>query len=125
MSSGVLVLPPLKELEELLCSPLLKETHKGTLHSLQLVTWDLRDLSLTIDKAAGDLLELQVTSYVGVDEDLRELAGCNDELGDEVDSVVAVASKLLRGRLVWPELAVKLTRMVSCRSSRRDRRHGY
>ena len=108
MGSRVLVLPVLQELEELLRSPLLKETHERTPHSLHLVTGDLRDLAITVDKAAGDLLELEVAGDIGVDKNAREFSGGNDELGNEIDGVVAIAAEVLRSRLVGPELAVKL-----------------
>ena len=110
MGSRVLILPPLKELEELLCPPLLKQTHERTANSLHLVTWDLGNLAITVDEAARDLLELQVTSDVGVHEDLGELAGRDNELRNEVDGVVAVASELGGRCLVRPELAVQLSR---------------
>lgn len=112
MSSGIIVPPPLKKLEELLCPPLLKQAHERATDGLHLVTWDLGNLAITIDEAARDLLELKVASDVGVDEDLGQLARGDDELRDEVNRVVTVASKLGRRRLVWPELAVQLLRNV-------------
>ena len=108
MGSRVLVLPVLQELEELLRSPLLKETHERTPHSLHLVTGDLRDLAITVDEAASDLLELEIPSDFGVYEDLGELARRDDELGDEIYGVVAVAAELGRWGLLIPELAIKL-----------------
>ena len=109
MGSRVLVLPVLQELEELLRSPLLKETHERTPHSLHLVTGNLRDLAITVDEAASDLLELKVASDFGVDEDLRELARRDDELGDEIHGVVAVTTELGGRGLLIPELAIELT----------------
>ena len=108
VGSGVLVLPVLEELEELLGSPLLEEAHTWTLDRLDLIAGNLRDLALTVDKAASDLLELEVTSDFSVDENSRELARSDDEFGDEIDSVVAVATKVLRRRGAIPELAVEL-----------------
>ena len=108
MSRRVVILPGLEELEELLCPPLLKETHKWTLHGLHLSRRDLRDLAITIDEAASDLLELKVASDFGMDEDLRELARRDDELGDEIHGVVAVTTELGGRGLLIPELAIKL-----------------
>ena len=108
MSSGILVLPPLKELEELLRATLLEQTHERAADSLHLVTWDFGDLAIPVDEAARDLLELEVARHVRVHEDARELAGRDDELGDEVHRVVAVAPQLGRRGLVRPELAVEL-----------------
>ena len=108
MSGRVFILPALQELEELLGAPLLKETHKRTLHGLHLVTGDLRDLAIAVHKATCDLFELEVTSDVGVDKDLSELSRGDDELGNKVNSVISVASKLRRRALVWSELAVQL-----------------
>lgn len=108
MSSRVFVLPALKELEELLRPPLLKEAHERALKCLYLVTGDLRDLAVTVDEATSDLLELKVTRDISVDEDLSELSGSDDKLGNEVNGVVSVTSKLRRRALVWPELAIQL-----------------
>ena len=58
MGSRVLVFPSLKELEELLRTPLLKNTHEGTADGLHLITGNLGDLAITVDKAASNLLEL-------------------------------------------------------------------
>jgi hypothetical protein len=108
VSSGVLIFPPLKKLEELLGPPLLKETHEGTADCLHLVTRDLRDLAVTVDKAASDLLELKVPGDIGMDEDLGELSRRDDELGDQVNSIVTIPSKLLWDGLIRPKLAVEL-----------------
>ena len=43
-----------------------------------------------------------------MDENARELSRGDDELGNEIDGIVAIAAEVLRGRLVGPELAVKL-----------------
>ena len=70
MSSWIFVPPALQELEEFLRPSLFKQTHERTLHSFHLCTRYFRDLAITINKAASDLLELQVTCHVGVNEDL-------------------------------------------------------
>ena len=108
MGSGILILPALQELEELLGSPLLEEAHKWTFDRLNLIAGNLRDLALTVDKAASDLLELEVTGDIGVDEDASELSRGDDELGNEIDGVVAVAAEVLGDSLIGPELAVEL-----------------
>ena len=108
MRSRVLVLPALQELEELLRSPLLEETHKGAPDRLHLRAGHLGDLAIAVDEAARDLLKLEVARHVRVHEDARQLARRDDELRDEVHRVVAVAPQLGRRRLVGPELAVEL-----------------
>ena len=108
MRGGILIFPSLKELEELLRAPLLKETHEGAADGLHLVTGDLGDLAVAVDIAASDLLELKVTSDVGMNQDLRELPRRNDELGDKVNSVVAVPSEFSGRCSVRPELAIQL-----------------
>ena len=108
MSSRVLVLPALQELEELLRPPLLEETHERALDSLHLRARHLGDLAIAVHKAARDLLELKVPSDIGVDENLGQFTGCDDELGDQVHRVVAIPAKICWGRLVWPELAIEL-----------------
>ena len=104
----VAVLPVLEELEEFLCPPLLKETHEGALDGLHLRAGDLGDLAITVDVTAGDLLELEVARHIGVDKDAGELARRDDELGNEIDSVVTVAAEVLGHSLVGSELAVQL-----------------
>jgi hypothetical protein len=74
VGSGIVVFPALQELEELLSAALLKEAHQGAPNSLHLRTRDLGDASIAIDEAARDLLELEITSDVGVDEDLGQLS---------------------------------------------------
>lgn len=108
MRGRILIFPPLKELEELLRTSLLEETHERAADGLHFVTWDLGNLAVAIHEATSDLLELQVPSDVGVNEDLGELARRDDELGNEIDSIVAIPSKLLWDRLIRPELAVQL-----------------
>ena len=108
MCSGVIVPPALEELEELLCPPLLKETHKWTLHGLHLRTGDLADLAIAVDEATCNLLELEVTSDISVNEDLGQFTRCDDELGDKVNSVVAVPSEFSGRCSVRPELAIQL-----------------
>ena len=108
MSSRILILPVLQELEELLRPPLLKKTHKWALDRLHFRAGHLGDLTIAVDKAAGDLLELEVAGDIGVNENARKFSRGNDELGNEIDGIVAIAAEVLRGRLVGPELAVKL-----------------
>ena len=67
------------------------------------------DLAITVDEAASDLLELEIPSDFGVYKDLGELARRDDELGDEIYGVVAVAAELGRWGLLIPELAIELT----------------
>ena len=114
MSRRVVILPGLKELEELLCPPLLKETHKWALHRLHLRAGDLADLAIAVDEATCNLLELEVTRHVGMDEDASELARSDDEFGDEIDSVVAVATKVSGNGLIGAELAVELDSIHAC-----------
>jgi hypothetical protein len=56
------------------------------------------------------LLELKVTGHVGVDEDLGKFTGGDDELGDKVDCVVAVATELCWGLIGSLEVTVKLSK---------------
>lgn len=112
VSSGIIVLPVLKEFKELLCATLLKETHERATDSLHLRTGDLRDLAVTEHEGASDLLELEVARNIGVDEDLGELARCNDKLGYKVHGVVAVTAELSWRSLVGAELAVQLDTVV-------------
>lgn len=74
VGSGIIVFPALQELEELLSAALFEEAHQGAPDSLHLRARNLGDASIAIDKAACDLLELEITGDVGVDEDLGQLS---------------------------------------------------
>ncbi len=56
------------------------------------------------------MLELKVTGDVGVDEDLGEFTRGDDELRDQVDCVVAVATELFWGLIRSLEVTVKLSK---------------
>jgi len=45
-----------------------------------------------------------------VHEDLREFSGRDDELWDEIDSVIPVTTKLSGRRLIPPELSIELSK---------------
>ena len=108
MGSRVLILPALKELEELLRPPLLKQTHEGTLHRLHLRAGNLGDFAIAEDETARDLLELEVPNDIGVDKDLGKFTRGNDELGDEIDGIVPIPAEIRRWGLVRTEFAVEL-----------------
>ena len=74
MSSRVLVLPALQELEELLRPPLLEETHERALDGLHFRARHLGDLAIAVHETTSDLLELQVASDVGVDENTGQFS---------------------------------------------------
>ena len=108
MSCRVLVLPVLKELKELLRTTLLKQAHKGAPDRLHLRAGHLRDFAVAVHKAAGDLLELEVPRNIGVNQNASEFSGRDDELGDEVDGIVAIAPEFSRRGLVGSEVTVEL-----------------
>ena len=56
------------------------------------------------------MLEFKVTGDIGVDEDFGEFTGGNDELGDQVDCVVAVATELCWRLSRSLEVTVKLSK---------------
>lgn len=82
---GVVVLPILKEFEELLRPPLLKDTHEARPEGLHLGRGHLGNSAVTVDERARDLAKLEVPEDVGVDQNLGELARGNNELGNQVD----------------------------------------
>jgi hypothetical protein len=90
----ILVIPILQELEEFLRATLFKNTHQWAFDCLHLRAGNLRDLAVTIDEAARDLLELEITCDISMHEDLREFSGCYDELWDEIDGIIPVTTKL-------------------------------
>lgn len=85
MRNRIIVPPVLQKLKELLGPPLLEQPHQAASHGLHLGRGHLGDAPVPVDEGSCDLLELEVSEDVGVDEDLCELSRCEDELGDEVD----------------------------------------
>ena len=118
MSRRIVIFPSLKELEELLRPPLLKQAHKWAPHGFYLVARHFGDLALAIDVAARDLLELQVASNVSVHQDLCELSRGNNKLRNKVYGIITVASKLSRWFLAGSELAIQLVRKKRAWSSK-------
>jgi hypothetical protein len=104
----VIVLPVLQKLKELFRPPFLKQTHERTLDGLHLCARHLGDPAITVHEASSDLLELEVASYVGMHKDFSEFSGCNDELWNEINGIVAVTTELGRRGLIWSEFAVQL-----------------
>ena len=109
MGSRIFVLPVLQELEEFLRATLFEKTHQGALHCLHFGAGDLGDLAITVDKASGDLLKLEVASDISMHEDLRKFSGCDDELRNEVDGVISITTEISRGRLIPAEFTVELS----------------
>lgn len=110
MGCRVIVFPILEEGKEVSSPPLFKEAHQGRFQCLRFCRGYLGDFAISVDVRAGDLLELKVTGDVSVDEDLGKFTRGDDELGDQVDCVVAVATEL-RWRLIRSlEVTVKLSK---------------
>jgi len=108
---GRIFIPPsLKEFEKLLGPPLLKQTHKRAFNSFNLGAGDFGDSAIAVNEATGDLLELKVSGYIGVNQDLCKLARSYDKLWNEVDGIVFVTPEFSGRRLIGPKLAVKLRR---------------
>lgn len=81
MSRRIIVLPSLEELKELLGPSLLKDAHEVAPERLHLGRGYLGDPTVSVDKRARDLLELEISEDVGVDEDFGEFTRGDDELG--------------------------------------------
>ena len=113
MGCGIIILPVLQELEELLCPAFLEQAHERTLDRLHLSTWYFGDPAVTENETARDLLELEVASNIGMNEDPGKFSRGDNELGDEIDSVIPVASEFSGWGLVRAELAVELARTTS------------
>jgi hypothetical protein len=45
-----------------------------------------------------------------VHEDLREFSGCDDELWDEIDSIIPITTEPCGGRLICAEFSIELSR---------------
>jgi hypothetical protein len=104
----IFVLPVLQEFEEFLRTALFKKTHQWAFDCLHLGAGNLRDLAVTIDETARDLLEFEITCDIRVHEDLREFSGCYDKLRDEIDGIIPVTTKLTGRSLITTEFSIKL-----------------
>lgn len=109
LMGGRIIIPPvLQEFEEFLCTALFKEAHQWAFDCLHLGAGNFRDLSITVDEAPRDLLELEITSDIGVHQDLRELSGCYDKLGDKIDGIIPVTTKVRGRSLITTEFSIEL-----------------
>lgn len=108
MRGRIFFLPVLQELEEPFRSALLEYAHERALDGLHLRARHLGDAAIAVDEAARDLLELEVACDIGMHEDLGQFTRGDDELGDQVYGVVAVAAQLPRRLLARTELSVQL-----------------
>jgi hypothetical protein len=95
MGGRIVVLPVLQKHEERPRPSLLEQAHQAAPQRLALVRRDLVDPSIAVDVGAGDLLELEVSDDVGVDEHSGECPAGQDELGDQVDGIVTVTTEVV------------------------------
>ena len=132
MRLGVVHIEGADPLDEALHAALLKDAHERGAQSLSGIGRDLGDGGLgalaLLDEAAGDLPELEVAGDVGGDEDVGQLAGGHEELGDQVDVPVVGTAVLLPRLFAGVEVAILLeelyaghTRLVSVDRGRADR----
>lgn len=99
-------------LDEALHAALLEDAHQGGLEGLASIRGDLGDSGLgagtLLHKAPCDLLELEVSGDIGGDEDVGQLAGGHEELGDQVDVPVVRATVFLPWLVALAVVAVLL-----------------
>lgn len=117
MSGGIVVLPVLQELEELLCSSLLEKAHQRGFDGFHLSGGDLGDSSIPVDEASGDLFEFEVSGDLCVDQDLCEFTRSDDELWYEIDVIIPVSAELGGYVLVRTEFAVELGEIGTTKSN--------
>jgi hypothetical protein len=95
----VILLVCADELQELLCSSLLEQTHQRTAESLRGIRGDLCDVGLvagaSLDVTASNLLEFEVSGDIGRDENVGEFSVGHEEFGNEIDVPVVGAAVLL------------------------------
>lgn len=112
MRGGILDVKGADPLDEGLHPPLLKNAHQGRLEGLGGIGGDLGHSGLgpsaLLHEAPRNLLELEIPSHVGRNEDVGELARRHEELGDEVDVPVVGAAVFLPWLLSLLEVAVLL-----------------
>lgn len=105
-------------LHEFLCSSLFKEAHKGRSQGFGGAGGDFCDsgsgaLSL-LDVTASYLSELEVSCYVGGDEDVGEFAIGHEEFGYQIDVPIIEAAIFLPWFFAFLEIAVSLEKLGCC-----------
>ena len=83
--------------EELAEATLLEQSHERRSKGLLGGGGDLQNLTVLVHVRSINGLELQVASYLGMEEHLGKITAGHDELGDQIDVVVAVGAEERRG----------------------------
>ena len=110
--SRVALLERANPLEEAPRPPLLEKTHKRRPQSLAGIRRNPGDSCLgtlaLLHETASNLLELEVSGDVGGHEDVGQLAGGHEQLGDQVDVPVVGAAVFLPWLVALAVVAVLL-----------------
>ena len=104
MSGWIIIPPVLNEFKELLCPPLFEQSHQLTPDGFHLRSWDFGNSSISVDVACSQLLEFEISSDVGMDQHLCELAIGHEEFRDQVYGIVSISTHVGRDWLAWLEL---------------------
>lgn len=115
MSFRVVYIEGAYPLDEALHASFLEDAHEWGAESLGSIGGNLGNGGLgtlaLLDEAAGDLPEFQVAGDVGRDQDVGQLAGGHEELGDQVDVPVVGTAVLLPGLFTGVEVAIFLEQL--------------
>ena len=108
MRLGVLLLIVARELEEGAESSLLEQSEQSRRQRFRRRRGNLVHLSTLHDERTRHALELQVLRHRSVQQYLDEVAASHEELGAQIDAVVACTTHLLRRLSARTELLVQL-----------------
>ena len=108
MRRRIIIAPLLEKFKEPLGAALLEKTHERRSDSLHFSTWHFGNAPVTVHIASADLLELEISGHIRVDEHIHNLAVSHHELWNHVYSIVTVSSDICWHRLARTELVVQL-----------------
>ena len=115
MSFRVVYIEGAYPLDEALHASFLEDAHEWGAESLSSIGGNLGNGGLgtlaLLDEAAGDLPEFQVAGDVGRDQDVGQLAGRHEELGNQVDVPIVGTTVLLPGLLALLEVSIFLEQL--------------
>lgn len=108
LGRGVIVIVPLNKEEKVSSPTLLKDAHERREESLLLICRDFGNAPFAKNKGAFDLTEFKVPRDISVVQNINEFTRGHGKLGDQVNVVVTVTSKLRGRRHSFAKLAVQL-----------------
>lgn len=128
MGSRILGVECANPLNEGLHASLLKDAHERRLEGFASIRGHLGNSGLVrgtlLNVAAGNLLEFEISGYVGGDENIGQLSGGHEELGNEINVPVVESAVVLPWLFTGLEVSVLLKELYALRRCQNMRDSG-